>query len=89
MSSTSEIISIPNISKLQWYDLESTIPSSEGSDDGAYWLEERIGDTDWYVCGEKSHQMETYTKSLYWRETNEVPDEYFHGENFKSSSFLQ
>ena len=38
------------------------------------------------ACGGKCHPMETYTKSIC---CCEVPDEYFHGENFKSCLFLQ
>ena len=59
-NSSSSSISIPNISKLQPYDLEPTIPSSEvssnsNSDEGTSDSEqekERIGNTDfWAVVG--------------------------------------
>ena len=88
--SSSSSISIPNISKLQPYDLEPTIPSSEvssnsNSDEGTSDSEqekERIGNTD---CGGKCRPMESYTESLCCRETNEVPDEYFEGETYQTS----
>ena len=91
--SSSSSISIPNISKLQPYDLEPTIPSSEvssssNSDEGTSDSEqekERIGNTDWCVCGGKCRPMESYTESLCCRETNEVPDEYFEGETYQTS----
>ena len=65
--SSSSSISIPNISKLQPYDLEPTIPSSEvssnsNSDEGTSDSEqekERIGNTDWCVCGGKYRPMES------------------------------
>ena len=65
--SSSSSISIPNISKLQPYDLEPTIPSSEvssnsNSDEGTSDSEqekERIG-----VCGGKCHPMESYTFTI-------------------------
>ena len=56
-----------------------TIPSSEvssDSDNGNSDSEkERIGNTDWCVCGGKCRPMEDVTESLCCRDTNEVPDE--------------
>ena len=78
----------------QNYDLEPTIPSSEVSSDSDKGNsdneeeKERIGNTNWCVCGEKCSPMEMYTESLCCRETNEVPDDYFH-DDFKSSLFLR
>ena len=91
--SSSSSISIPNISKLQPCDLEPTLPSSTVSSNSnsdectsdSEQEKERIGNTDSYVCGGKCRPMESYTESLCCRETNEVPDEYFEGENYQTS----
>ena len=69
---SSSSISIPNISKLQPYDLEPTIPSSEvssnsNSDEGTSDSEqekERIGNTDWCVWWEMSPNGVVYRKFM-------------------------
>ena len=40
----------------------------------------RIGNTDWCLCGRCS-PMETHTESLCCKETNEIPEEYFEGDD--------
>ena len=40
----------------------------------------RIGNTDWCLCG-RCLPMETYTESLCCKEINEIPEEYFEGDN--------
>lgn len=84
--------SIPDLQKLQPYDLEPEFSSSElsttssndeqvsGSDSDSN-EESRIGNTNWCLCG-KCLPMCTYTESFCCLDTNEVPDEYFEG-NFR------
>ena len=40
----------------------------------------RITNTDWCLCGRWA-AIETYTESFFCRETNEISDEYFGGDN--------
>ena len=40
----------------------------------------RIGNTDWCLCG-RCAPMETHTESLCCKETNEIPEEYFEGDD--------
>ena len=66
----------------------SEVISNSNSDEGTSDSEqekERIGNTDWCVCGGKCRPMESYTESLCCRETNEVPDEYFEGQTYQTS----
>ena len=62
---SSSSISIPNISKLQLYDLEpyqhqaKLVVTVNGNSDSE---KERIGNTDWCVCGGKCRPMETLPK---------------------------
>ena len=85
--------SIPDIHKLQPYDLEPEIASSDvstttsdentSSSDSEIADYSRIGNTSWCSCG-KCFPMTTYTESLCCRDTNEVADEYFEGNhNYK------
>ena len=95
-SSESDNDSIPDVHKLQPYDLEPEIASSDvsmttsdkntSSSDSEIADYSRIGNTSWCSCG-KCFPMSTYTESLCCRDTNEVPDEYFEGNhNYKHPS---
>ena len=92
-SSESDNDSIPDIHKLQPYDLEPEIASSDvstttsdensSSSDSEKADYSRIGNTNWCPCV-KCFTMSTYTESLCCRDTNEVADEYFEGNhNYK------
>ena len=77
---------LPDLQKLQPYDLEPKISSSDlsstssdkdiSSSDSETTEESRLGNTNWCLCG-KCFPMLTYTDSLCCLDTNEVPDEYF------------
>ena len=43
-------------------------------------MNNRIGNSNWCVCGGICKPMETYTESLCCRETNEIPKDFFKGE---------
>ena len=94
-SSESDNDSIPDVHKLQPYDLEPEIASSDvstttsdentNSSDSEIADYSRIGNTSWCSYG-KCFPM-SYTERLCCRDTNEVPDEYFEGNhNYKHPS---
>ena len=89
-SSESDNDSFPDINKLKPYDLEPKIASSElsstssgddfsSSSDSEKDDESRIGNTSWCLCGGKCLPMSTYAESLFCRDANEIPDDYFEG----------
>ena len=77
---------LPDLYKLQPYDLKPKISSSDlsstssdkdiSSSDSETTEESRLGNTNWCLCG-KCFPMLTYTESLCCLDTNGVPDEYF------------
>ena len=84
-SENSDNDSIPDIGLLKPYDHELRRSFDEGSisDDSSTCTDSetlRIGNTDWCLCG-RCVPMETYTESLCCKETNEIPEKYFEGDN--------
>ena len=76
--------SLPDLNSLKPYDFEPEIPyvseeeevtQSQTSESKS---KSRIGNTDWCQCGE-CKPMDTEAESLCCLDTNEVPEEYFEG----------
>ena len=78
---------LPDLQKLQPYDFEPKLSSSDlsstsseedVSSSGSETTESRLGNTNWCLCG-KCLPIPTHTVSLCCLDTNEVPEEYFEG----------